>query len=215
MVSFPPVSPPRPYTPPLLTHTCHKPSPSHSFTTNTLKYKHTASPTLLMLSTLFFHKGLCPPQDHFSSDVKGKSKVIPLQAWRVPEGSRRLRIPEFQESTYEGAKVVSTKHRPPLLPLNIPCAHFFYRLNQPQSHNISGGIVSMENFSDTTGDRTRDFLDCSEVPQPTPPPRGLTFRFSECNFHIFLNSLTLATFSAHPIQLDIFTLTIFGEESVL
>ena len=30
VVSFPPVSPPRPYTPPLLTHTCHMPSPSHS-----------------------------------------------------------------------------------------------------------------------------------------------------------------------------------------
>ena len=30
MVSFPPVSPPRPYTPPLLTHTRHMPSPSHS-----------------------------------------------------------------------------------------------------------------------------------------------------------------------------------------
>ena len=30
MVSFPPVSLPRPYTPPLLTHTRHMPSPSHS-----------------------------------------------------------------------------------------------------------------------------------------------------------------------------------------
>ena len=30
MVSFPPVSPPRPYTNPLLTHTSHVPSPSHS-----------------------------------------------------------------------------------------------------------------------------------------------------------------------------------------
>jgi len=30
VVSFPPVSPPRPYTPPLLTHMRHMPSPSHS-----------------------------------------------------------------------------------------------------------------------------------------------------------------------------------------
>ena len=30
MVSFPPFSPPRPYKPPLLTHTRHMPSPSHS-----------------------------------------------------------------------------------------------------------------------------------------------------------------------------------------
>ena len=31
MVSFTPVSPPRPYTPPLLTHTRQMPSPSHSY----------------------------------------------------------------------------------------------------------------------------------------------------------------------------------------
>ena len=30
MVSFPPVSPPKPYTPPLFTHMRHMPSPSHS-----------------------------------------------------------------------------------------------------------------------------------------------------------------------------------------
>ena len=30
VVSFPLVSPPKPYTPPLLTHTCQMPSPSHS-----------------------------------------------------------------------------------------------------------------------------------------------------------------------------------------
>ena len=30
VVSFPPVSPPRPYTPPLFTHTRHMPCPSHS-----------------------------------------------------------------------------------------------------------------------------------------------------------------------------------------
>jgi len=27
---------------------------------------------------------------------KGKSKVIPLEAWTDPEGSRRLRIPDFK-----------------------------------------------------------------------------------------------------------------------
>ena len=28
--------------------------------------------------------------------VKGKGKAIPLQAWRGPEGSRRLRLPDFK-----------------------------------------------------------------------------------------------------------------------
>jgi len=29
-------------------------------------------------------------------DDKGKDKVIPLQAWTGPEGSRRLRFPDFK-----------------------------------------------------------------------------------------------------------------------
>ena len=28
---------------------------------------------------------------------KGKGKVIPLQAWTGPEGSRRLRLPDFKK----------------------------------------------------------------------------------------------------------------------
>jgi hypothetical protein len=32
---------------------------------------------------------------HFSP-CKGKGKAIPLQAWTGPEGSRRLRFPDFQ-----------------------------------------------------------------------------------------------------------------------
>ena len=28
---------------------------------------------------------------------KGKSKAIPLQAWTGPEGSRRLRFPDFKK----------------------------------------------------------------------------------------------------------------------
>jgi hypothetical protein len=30
------------------------------------------------------------------SIVKGKGKAIPLQAWTGPEGSRRLRFPDFK-----------------------------------------------------------------------------------------------------------------------
>jgi len=28
--------------------------------------------------------------------IKGKDKAIPLQAWTGPEGSRRLRLPDFK-----------------------------------------------------------------------------------------------------------------------
>jgi hypothetical protein len=33
---------------------------------------------------------------HVERMGKGKSKVIPLQAWTGPEGSRRLRLPDFK-----------------------------------------------------------------------------------------------------------------------
>jgi len=38
----------------------------------------------------------------FNSAFKGlKGKVIPLQAWRGPEGSRRLRLPDFKTISTE------------------------------------------------------------------------------------------------------------------
>jgi len=30
------------------------------------------------------------------SDIKVKGKALPLQAWTRPEGSRRLRLPDFK-----------------------------------------------------------------------------------------------------------------------
>jgi len=53
-----------------------------------------------------------------------KGKAIPLQAWTGPEGSNRLRLPDFKKSAHEGGKVVSPTHRPNLPPVNIPGTHF-------------------------------------------------------------------------------------------
>ena len=38
--------------------------------------------------------------------VKGKGKAFPLQAWSGPEGSSKLRFPDFM-TTQDGGKVVS------------------------------------------------------------------------------------------------------------
>ena len=43
-------------------------------------------------------------------------KAVPLQAWSGPEGSRKLRFPDFMTKTQEGAKVFSLTHRPHLPP---------------------------------------------------------------------------------------------------
>jgi len=55
---------------------------------------------------------------------KGKGKAVPLQAWSGPEGSRKLRLPDFMPTAQDGGKVVSLTHRPPLPPGNTPGTHF-------------------------------------------------------------------------------------------
>ena len=51
-------------------------------------------------------------------------KAVPLQAWSGPEGSGKLRFPDFMTTAQDGGKVVSLSHRPPLSPGNIPGIHF-------------------------------------------------------------------------------------------
>ena len=53
-----------------------------------------------------------------------KGKAVPLQAWSGPEGSRKLRFPDFMTTAQDGSKVVSLMHRPPLPPGNAPGTHF-------------------------------------------------------------------------------------------
>jgi len=45
-----------------------------------------------------------------------KGKAVPLQALSGPEGSSKLRFPDFMTTAQDGGKVVSLTHRPPLLP---------------------------------------------------------------------------------------------------
>ena len=54
----------------------------------------------------------------------GKGKAVPLQDWSGPEGSRKLRFPDFMTTAQDGGKVVSLTHRPPLPPGNAPGTHF-------------------------------------------------------------------------------------------
>jgi hypothetical protein len=55
---------------------------------------------------------------------KGRGKVVPLQAWSGPEGSKNLSFPDFVITAQDGGKVVSLKHRPHLPPGNVPGTHF-------------------------------------------------------------------------------------------
>jgi hypothetical protein len=55
---------------------------------------------------------------------KGKGKAVPIQAWSGPEGSRKLRFPDYMTTAQDDGKVVSLTHRPPLPPGNVPGTHF-------------------------------------------------------------------------------------------
>ena len=56
--------------------------------------------------------------------IKVKGKSVPLQAWSGPEGSRKLRFPDFVTTAQDGGKVVSLRNRLPLPPGNTPGTHF-------------------------------------------------------------------------------------------
>jgi hypothetical protein len=59
-----------------------------------------------------------------SMEGKGKGKAVPLPAWSGPEGSRKLRFPDFMTTTQDGGKVVSLTHQLPLPLGNTPGTRF-------------------------------------------------------------------------------------------
>jgi hypothetical protein len=72
-----------------------------------------------------------------------KRKAALLQAWSSPEGSRKLRFPDYMTTAQDGGKVVSLMHWPPSPPGNAPGTHFCRRLSRPQGHTVIGRITSM------------------------------------------------------------------------
>ena len=90
----------------------------------------------------------CPKHVEFYSKNKfeklvhqKKGKAVQLQAWGGPEGSRKLRFPDFMTTAQDGGKVVSLTHRPPLPPGNATGTYLCYRLSRPQDHSSIGRIL--------------------------------------------------------------------------
>jgi hypothetical protein len=54
----------------------------------------------------------------------GKGKAVLLQAWSGPEGSRKLRFPDYMTTAQDDGKIVSLTHRPPLPPGTAAGTHF-------------------------------------------------------------------------------------------
>jgi hypothetical protein len=91
-------------------------------------------------------------------------KAVHLGACSGPEGSRKLRFPDYMTTAQDGGKVVSLTHRLPSPPGNAPGTHFCWRLSRPQGHSAIGRIMSMKNSNDTIWNRTSDLPICSAVP---------------------------------------------------
>ena len=122
------------------------------------------------------HAIFCTPAPYNTIPKKGKRvKAIPVQAWRVPGGWG----PGFHDNRH--IKVVTLSdlgtchlYRPGI----IASTHFCQRLSRSQGHSVVRRIISLENSNDTIGNRTRDLPACSEVPQPTVPPRWVPNKFT-------------------------------------
>ena len=89
-------------------------------------------------------------------------KAVPLQAWSGPEGSRKLRLPDFMTTAQDGGEV-SLTHRPLFTPQEIHLVLISVRgWVDPRA------IVRSEGFyvNNTRWDRTRDLPICSAAPKP-------------------------------------------------
>ena len=96
----------------------------------------------------------------WADDEKGKATPGEVLRVRGDLGSQISR-----QLNSEGGKAASGKHRPPLLPGNIPGIHLCW-----ETESTPGPLC--DRWNDTTRNRTRDLAACSAVPQTNAPPRA-------------------------------------------
>ena len=92
-------------------------------------------------------------------------KISPITGPRCPEGSRKLRFPDYVAVAQDGGKVVSLTCRPLLTPRKYSWYSFLLeRLSRPEGHSAIGRIMSMKNSNDTSWNRSSDLPICSTEP---------------------------------------------------
>jgi len=70
---------------------------------------------------------VCGKYDECDTELKfvnvRKKKISPITGLRRPEGSRKLRFPDYVTTAQDVGKVVSLTHRSPLPPGHAPGTH--------------------------------------------------------------------------------------------
>ena len=94
----------------------------------------------------------------------GKGKAVPLQAWTGPEGSRKLRFPDFMTTAQDGGKL-SALRTGRLYPQEMFLVLISVRgWVDPRAIVRSEVFYVNEKFTDTIWGRTSDLRICSTAP---------------------------------------------------
>ena len=95
----------------------------------------------------------------------GKGKAVPLQDWSGPEGSRKLKFPDFMTTAQDGGKVFQPYAPVAFTPRKCSWYSFLSEaVSTPGPSCDRKDFMSMKNSSDNIWNRTSDLSICSTAP---------------------------------------------------
>ena len=119
----------------------------------------------------------------YSANIRQtKRQSNPITGLDRSWGFQEVEAPRFQDNRHMKVVRLSALRTGRFYPPgNIPGTHFCQRPSRPQGHSAAWRITSMKNSNDTIGNRTRDLLACSAVPQTTAPLPAPNIRQNRSN----------------------------------